>query len=167
MDILTWQWLIYVGWIFSVTLIVVGLAGIILPVLPGVPLMWLGMVLMAWLDQFSSVGFWTLFWLGLLAAASVIVDFLATAEGARRFGAGRLAILGATLGLLFGLFFGLAGILLGPFIGAVAGHLIGKATLDSSMRAGVGATLGVVAGTIAKGFIALIMLVWFAAVWWF
>ena len=166
MNIDPWQWLIYPGWVFAITLVILGLGGIILPVLPGVPLMWLGFVIMAWLDGFSTIGFWTLFWLGLLAVASVLIDFIATAEGARRFGAGRLAILGATLGLLFGLFFGLVGIVFGPFIGAVLGHLIGRATLDSSVKAGVGATLGVVAGTIAKGIIAAIMLIWFGVAWW-
>jgi uncharacterized protein YqgC (DUF456 family) len=161
-----WQWMIYPGWVFAISLVLLGLSGIILPILPGVPLMWLGLVLMAWLDGFNSVGFWTLFWLGILAVASVLIDFIATAEGARRFGAGRLAILGATLGLLLGLFFGLIGILLGPFVGAVIGHLIGRATVNSSMRAGVGATIGVVAGTFAKIIIAAIMLIWFGVAWW-
>ncbi len=166
MDMMVWQWLIWPGWLLAISLVLIGLAGIILPILPGVPVVWVGLVLMAWLDGFTSVGFWTLFWLGALAFLSVIVDFIATAEGARRFGAGRLAILGATFGLLFGFFFGLVGIILGPFVGAMIGHLMGKATLDSSMRAGVGATVGVVAATLAKGLIALVMLLWFAAAWW-
>ncbi|HEY7906374.1 MAG TPA: DUF456 domain-containing protein, partial [Wenzhouxiangella sp.] len=150
----------------AISLVVIGLAGIILPILPGVPVLWLGLVWMAWLGDFETVGFWTLFWLGALAALSVVVDFIATAEGARRFGAGRLAIIGATLGLLFGIFLGPVGIFLGPFIGAVLGHLIGKSSIDASMRAGVGATVGVVAGTLAKGLIALVMLVWFGFAWW-
>lgn len=166
MESLIWDWMIWPGWLLAISLVLIGLAGILLPILPGVPVIWIGLVLMAWLDGFQSVGFWTLFWLGVLSVFSVIIDFIATAEGARRFGAGRWAILGATFGLLFGFFFGLVGIILGPFVGAVAGHLLGKATLDASMRAGVGATLGVVAGTIAKGMIALIMLLWFALVWW-
>ena len=157
---------LWLGWITGLLLILSGLAGIVLPIIPGVPVLWLGLVVLAWMVDFATVGFWTLFWLGALAVLSVIVDFIATAEGARRFGAGRLAILGATFGLLFGLFFGLVGVLLGPFIGAVIGHLIGKATIDSSFRAGVGATVGVVAGTIAKGAIALVMLVWFGIAWW-
>jgi len=167
MDAGLWAWLVWPGWMLAISLVMIGLAGIILPILPGVPVMWIGLVLMAWLDGFYSVGFWTLFWLGILALLSVIVDFIATAEGARRFGAGRLAILGATFGLLFGFFFGIVGIVLGPFVGAVIGHLLGKATIDSSMRAGMGATIGVVAGTVAKGIIALFMLLWFALAWWF
>ncbi len=157
---------LWLGWGLGLLLIVSGLAGIILPILPGVPILWLGLVILAWMGEFAAVGFWTLFWLGALAVLSVIVDFIATAEGARRFGAGRLAILGATFGLLFGFFFGVVGIIVGPFAGAVIGHLVGKATLDSSFRAGVGATVGVVAGTLAKGAIALIMLIWFGVAWW-
>jgi len=148
-------------------MVLVGLAGIILPALPGVPVILFGLVLMAWLDEFARVGVSTLLGLGLLAVLSVLVDFLATAEGGRRFGAGRHAILGATLGLLVGLFFGLPGIVFGPFVGAMLGHLASKANLDASLRAGVGATIGVVVGTVAKGVIAAIILVWFAAAWLF
>ena len=158
--------LIVLGWVVALLLILIGLAGIILPALPGVPVVLFGLVLIAWMDGFIRVGPMTLLGLGLLAVLSVLIDFLATAEGARRFGAGRHAILGATLGLLVGLFFGLPGILFGPFVGAMLGHLASKANLDSSMRAGVGATIGVVVGTVAKGIIAAVMLLWFMLAWW-
>ncbi|MCC5866769.1 MAG: DUF456 family protein [Wenzhouxiangella sp.] len=166
MDWLSWELLRYPGWLLAILLVLVGLIGTVLPAIPGVPILFVGLVLMAWLEGFISVGIGTLIGLGLLALLSVIIDFLATAEGARRFGAGRHAILGATLGLLVGLFFGLPGLLLGPFIGAVLGHLASRANIDSSMRAGVGATLGVLVGTISKLIIALIMLTWFALAWW-
>jgi len=159
--------LIILGWILAVLMIIVGLAGILLPALPGVPVILFGLVLIAWLDGFINVGVYTLLGLGLLAVLSVIIDFLATAEGARRFGAGRHAILGATLGLLVGIFFGLPGIIFGPFVGAMLGHLASKANLDASLRAGVGATIGVVVGTVAKGVIAAIMLIWFVLAWIF
>ncbi len=166
MDWLSWELLRYPGWLLAFLLVIAGLAGTVLPVLPGVPILFAGLVLMAWLDGFVSVGLGTLLALGALAVLSVIVDFLLTAEGARRFGAGRHAILGATLGLLVGLFFGLPGLILGPFVGALLGHLAARANIDSSLRAGVGATLGVLAGTVAKLLIGVIMLVWFALAWW-
>jgi len=165
MEWLSWELLKIPGWIVAVLLVVVGLAGTILPALPGVPIILLGLLLIAWMNGFVAVSINTVLWLTLLAVLSVVIDFLATAEGARRFGAGRLAILGATVGLLVGLFFGLPGILFGPFVGAVAGHLLGKANLDESMRAGVGASVGVVSGTVAKVVIGVIMLVWFGAAW--
>jgi uncharacterized protein YqgC (DUF456 family) len=167
MEWLSWELLRFPGWILAIALVVVGLAGTVLPALPGPPILLLGLVLVAWMDGFVQVSVTTLIWLGLLALLSIIVDFLATAEGARRFGAGRHAILGATLGLLVGLFFGLPGLIFGPFIGAVAGHLLSRANFDSSMRAGVGASLGVVAGTVAKVVVAVIMLAWFTVAWLF
>ncbi|MGY6553076.1 MAG: DUF456 domain-containing protein [Wenzhouxiangella sp.] len=153
------------GWILALVLILIGLAGTVLPALPGVPILLLGLLLIAWIDGFINVSLNTMLWLGVLALLSVVVDFLATAEGARRFGAGRLAILGASLGLLIGLFFGLPGIVFGPFLGAVAGHLLGKASLDQSVRAGVGASIGVMIGTVSKVLIACLMLVWFVLAW--
>lgn len=153
------------GWILAVVLIVIGVAGTVLPALPGIPIMLLGLLLIAWMDGFVAVTLSTMLWLGVLALLSVVIDFLATAEGARRFGAGRMAILGATLGLFVGLFFGLPGLLFGPFLGAVAGHLLGKASLDQSVRAGVGASIGVVIGTVSKVVIAGLMLVWFTLAW--
>ena len=154
------------GWALAIVLILLGLAGSILPALPGTPLILAGLILMAWLDDFNSVGVGSLLGLGLLTIISLVLDFIATAEGARRFGAGRGAILGATLGVLVGLFFGLPGLLLGPFIGAVIGHRIGEARLDASIRAGVGASIGVLVGTVAKLIIGVIMIVWFALAWW-
>lgn len=167
MEWLSWELLEWPGWVLAFLLVIVGFAGTVLPVLPGVPIVLVGLIMMAWLDEFVHVGWGTLFWLTGLAILSVIIDFLATAEGARRFGAGRHAILGATLGLLVGLFFGLVGILFGPFIGAVVGHLLGRANIDASVRAGVGASIGVVVGTFAKVVIGALMLVWFALAWWF
>lgn len=166
MEWLSWELLRWPAWVVAVLLVIVGLAGAVLPVIPGVPLMLVGLILMAWLDGFVHVGWSTLFWLTGLAMLSVIIDFLATAEGARRFGAGRHAILGATLGLLIGFFFGIPGILFGPFVGAVVGHLLGKANIDASVRAGIGASIGVVIGTGAKVVIGAIMLIWFALAWW-
>ncbi|WP_240451119.1 DUF456 domain-containing protein [Wenzhouxiangella sp. XN201] len=166
MEWLSWELLIWPGWVLAVLLVIIGLAGTILPILPGVPIVLLGLVLMAWLDGFVHVGWGTLLWLAFLTVLSVLIDFIATAEGARRFGAGRYAILGATLGLLVGLFFGIIGILLGPFVGAVLGHMAGKANLDDSLRAGFGASIGVVVGTVAGAAIGAIMVVWFALAWW-
>lgn len=165
MEWLSWELLIWPVWLLAGLLIVVGLLGTVLPILPGVPMMLLGFVLMAWLDGFVHVGWGTLLGLTGLTVLALVVDFIATAEGARRFGAGRLAIFGATLGLLVGLFFGLIGIFIGPFVGAVLGHMAGKAGVDASLRAGVGASIGVVVGTAAGAAIGAVMLVWFLLAW--
>lgn len=166
MEAIAIQSLLVAGWLIAWLLVVIGLAGALLPALPGTPVILAGLVMMAWLNDFIRVGFSTLAALLVLTLLSVIIDFLATAEGARRFGAGRAAILGATLGLLVGIFFGLPGMLLGPFVGAVVGHRLGEAEFDASVRAGFGASLGVLVGTVAKVVISVVMLVWFALAWW-
>lgn len=166
MEWLSWELLIWPVWALALALVIVGLAGTILPILPGVPVVLLGLVLLAWLDGFERVGWWTLLWMTALTALSMVIDFVATAEGARRFGAGRHAIIGATLGLLIGLFFGIPGILFGPFLGAVLGHMASRAKFDASLRAGVGASIGVVVGTLAGAAIGVVMVVWFALAWW-
>jgi len=158
--------LLVVAWTAAWLLVVVGLAGALLPALPGTPVILAGLVLMAWLDGFVRVSIPTLAGLAALVLLSVVIDFAATAEGARRFGAGRAAILGATLGLLVGLFFGLPGMLLGPFAGAVIGHRLGEAEMNASIRAGFGASIGVLVGTAAKVAISAVMLAWFALAWW-
>src|SRR5690625_1308797 len=128
MDWLSWSLLYWPGWLLAVLLVITGLAGAVLPVIPGIPLVLGGLLMMAALDGFVHVSWATMLWLTFLTILSVVVDFLATAEGARRFGAGRLAILGATLGLLVGIFFGRPGLLVGPFAGAVTGALARRAT---------------------------------------
>ncbi|MDT8410692.1 MAG: DUF456 family protein [Wenzhouxiangellaceae bacterium] len=153
------------AWLVAIVLIIIGFAGSILPALPGTPIILAGLVLIAWVNGFEAVGMQTLVWLTILTVLSIVLDFVATAEGARRFGAGRAAILGATLGLLVGMFFGLPGMLLGPFAGAVLGHRLGEASMDASFRAGVGASIGVLVGTAAKVLIGVIMLIWFMLAW--
>lgn len=110
-------------WLLAALLIVLGFAGLILPALPGIPLVFAGLVLLAWAENFAYVGWVTLILLAGLALLSYGIDFLAAASlGAKKFGASPRAIAGAALGTLAGLFFGLPGIVLGPFVGAVIGE---------------------------------------------
>jgi uncharacterized protein YqgC (DUF456 family) len=151
-------------WILSAVLILAGLAGLVLPALPGAPLLFLGLVAAAWAEGFVYVGWGTLLLLGVLAVLTYAVDFAAGAFGAKRFGASGRAVAGAALGTLFGLWFGLAGVLLGPFIGAVTGELTLRRDLRSAGRAGIGATLGLALGAAAKIALAFTMLGTFLAV---
>lgn len=151
-------------WILSSVLILAGLAGLVLPALPGAPLLFLGLLAAAWAENFVYIGWGTLTVLGGLAVVTYVVDFVAGAFGARRFGASNRAIFGAALGTLLGLFFGLPGVLLGPFVGAVAGELTGHRDLHRAGRAGIGATLGLALGAAAKIALAFAMLGIFLAV---
>ena len=142
----------------GVLLALVGLAGVVLPALPGAPVLFAGLFLVAWAEHFAYVGGTTLAVLAVLTALTYVADFLATALGAKRFGASRRAVAGAALGGLAGLFFGLPGILLGPFAGAVAGELSARRGLREAGRAGLGATLGLALGVAAKLALAFSMI---------
>ena len=144
--------------LLAAALVGAGMTGIVVPVLPGAPLVFAGLVLAAWAEDFAHVGAFTLALLGLLAAASYVVDFLAGAFGAKRFGASPRAVWGAALGGLVGLLFGLPGILIGPFAGAVAGELSARRGWRDAGLAGVGATLGLVIGAAFKIAIAATMI---------
>ena len=152
-------------WILAAVFVVVGIAGTVLPALPGPPLVFLGLLAAAWADGFAKVGPVTLFVLGLLTALTLAVDLGATALGARKFGAGKAAIAGAALGALAGLFFGLPGLLLGPFLGAVLGELLTTKDLIQAQRAGFGAWAGLILGTLGKLAIVFTMLGVFTAAW--
>lgn len=160
-----------IWYVIAGILVLVGLAGTILPVLPGLPLVFLGMLLAAWAGGFAQVGVGTLVALGVLTLLSVAVDFWAAAVGARRVGASKLAIIGAVVGTLFALFLGPLGLFVGPFLGAVAGELIHGRRLDhagvgQATRVGFGTWLGIVFGIALKLMLALAMLGLFAWAWW-
>lgn len=145
-------------WLLAALLIAAGFAGLILPALPGVPLIYAGLVLLAWAEDFAYVGWVTLAVLGVLTVLSYAADLLAASLGAKRFGASPRAIWGAAAGALVGIFFGLVGILLGPFIGAAIGEFSGRRTAQEAVHAGIGATLGLVFGALMKIALAFTML---------
>ena len=150
-------------WVLAPVLVIAGFVGLVVPGLPGPPLVLAGLIVAAWAEDFAHVGVGTIALLAVLALAAYGVDFLASALGAKRFGAGRRAVVGAALGVLVGVFFGLAGLLLGPFLGAVLGELSARRALPDAGRAGLGATLGVVLGAALKLALAFSMVGVFAA----
>jgi uncharacterized protein YqgC (DUF456 family) len=154
-------------WTGAAILTLAGLAGLVLPALPGAPLLFLGLVCAAWAEDFTHVGFWTLLFLGLLAALTYLVEFVASLVGAKRFGASRLALVGATVGGLVGIFFGIPGIILGPFIGAVAGELMQLRSLGQAGRVGFGTVVGLAFGVAGKLAIGITMVGLFLAVRFF
>ena len=143
-------------------LILVGLAGAVVPILPGVPLVFGGMLLAAWADHFQHIGAFTLIVLGVLATLALLVDFVASVLGAKRVGASTRALWGASIGMLVGFFFGLPGLLLGPFLGAVAGEFSAGGKLDRAARVGIGTWIGLLFGTLAKLALCFTMLGVFA-----
>ena len=148
-------------------LVALGVAGLLLPGLPGAPLVFAGLVLAAWAEDFAYVGFGWLALLAAIAALTYAVDFAATALGAKKFGASPRAVIGAVLGGFAGLFFGPLGLLLGPFAGALVAEYSVHRNWETAQRAGFGATLGLVLGGAAKIALVSVMIGIFAAVRFF
>jgi uncharacterized protein YqgC (DUF456 family) len=144
-------------WVLAIALIVVGVVGTFLPVLPGALLVFGGMLLAAWIDDFQRVGWITLVILGFLTVLVFVIDIVAGLLGAKRVGASKLALVGAAIGTIVGMFFGLVGILIGPFVGAVAGEVIARGQLAPAARVGFGTWIGLVAGALAKLALVLAM----------
>ncbi|HPU01281.1 MAG: DUF456 domain-containing protein [Firmicutes bacterium] len=139
----------------------VGIVGTFAPVLPGAPLIWLGMLIFGIMTGFEKLG-WLFYLLqGLLAVAVLGVDYLATALGSRYFGASKAAALGALLGLVVGLFFFPIGLLVGPFAGAVLFELILTRQPENALRSGLGAVIGFWSGAAIKLILEIGMIVWF------
>jgi len=149
-------------WFLAAALVFIGIVGLVLPAMPGAPVLFAALFLAAWVDNFTYVGWGTLAILGVLALLTYVVDFAATAFGAKRFGASKRAVVGAAIGGLVGLFFGLPGVLIGPFAGAVIGELSAQRGLEAATRAGIGATIGLALGAAAKLALACSMLGIFA-----
>lgn len=138
----------------------------ILPALPGLPLVFAGMLLAAWAGDFQEIGWITLVVLGLLTVLSLAVDFFATMLGAKRVGASPKALLGAVVGTFAGLFLGgPIGLFAGPFIGALLGELWHGRELGKATKVGLGTWLGILLGTVLKLGLAFAMLGLFAFAW--
>ena len=144
-------------------LILVGIAGAVLPALPGVPMVFAGMWLAASVDGYSLIGTGTVILLGILAGIAVLVDFVAGILGARRVAASRTALWGAMIGTFAGIFFGLPGLLLGPFLGALIGEAAAGGTVRRSTEVGVATWMGLLFGTVAKVGLSFTMLGVFTA----
>jgi len=155
MELTGWE---IVGWTVSALAIVAGLAGLVVPMLPGAPLLFAGLWLAAWLDGYAKVGVGVVVLLGLLAALAWVVDYVAAVIGVRRVGASGLAMVGAGLGAVLGLLAGLPGLILGPIVGAVAGEWVARRDAQHAGRAGLAAGLAFVVAMAAKIGVAAAML---------
>ncbi len=159
-------------YILAAVLILIGLLGTILPALPGLPLIFGGMLLAAWANGFEAISGWTVAVLGVLTLFSFLIDFASTAFGAKRVGASRKAIIGAVLGTTLGLLFMPVGIVIGPFVGAIAGELlhlrkVDRAGLGQATKVGLGTWFGILLGGVLKLLLALTMIGLFVLAWYF
>ncbi|WDS36691.1 DUF456 domain-containing protein [Pseudoxanthomonas sp.] len=154
-------------YVLAALMMVGGIAGVVLPVLPGLPLTFAGMLLAAWAGGFEQVGWVTLTVLAILTVLSVVVDFLSTAMGAQRVGASRKAIIGSVIGTFAGLLFLPIGIFVGPFAGALIGEMLHGRELHQAAKVGLATWIGLIAGMVLKVGLAFAMLALFFVMWFY
>lgn len=153
------------GLIIAGILFVLGMAGTILPILPGAPLLVIGMLIYGFFEQFATLT-WQFFFGQLILMSFVFgIDYLAGIWGVKKYGGSRSAVIGSVLGALLGLLMlGPLGIILGPFLGAVAGEFISRKDINQAFQAGLGTLVGFLGGAIIKFMIQIIMIIWFVSV---
>jgi len=152
-------------WVLAVAAMFCGLVGVFLPLLPGIPLLFGGMLLTAWLDDFTRVGLLTLLVLAFMAVAAWLFELLASVWGVKRAGASGLAVAGAGFGAVIGIVGGLPGLVLGPIVGAICGEYLARRDERSAVRAGAAAGIGFLVATVGKVVFAVVMLALFAFAW--
>lgn len=143
--------------ILGFLLIALGLAAVVLPMVPGVAIIYLGVVVLAWADDFARIGTVTLVILLVLMFIALIADNVAGLFGARKAGASGWGVFGAGVGAILGLPFGLPGVILGPAVGALALEYLKNPDVKRAARAGLGGLFGFVLGIIAKCAFAMMM----------
>ncbi len=152
--------------VIAAVLIVLGLAGAIIPAVPGIPLIFIGIWLIARSDHYHHLGSGWLMCIAAVGAVGLAIDLLAGVLGVKRIGASKQALLGALLGTVVGLCFGLPGLLLGPFVGSVLGELAAGGSVLRSANVGLSAWLGLIFGAIVKLVSSLMMVALMGAAWW-
>ena len=153
--------------IVAVLLVVVGIAGTVLPMLPGVPLVFAGLLLAAWHGGFDQVSILTMVMIGIIASMAWAVDFFASVVTAKKAGASKYALWGAAIGAVVGIAGGIVGLIIGPAIGAIIGELIthkntSKEATSKATAVGIAAGLGFVLALVIKIVLVLTMLAVFA-----
>ncbi|HZN46254.1 MAG TPA: DUF456 domain-containing protein [Ramlibacter sp.] len=145
-------------WTLSVLLVLVGLAGVVLPALPGTILVFGGLLLGAWIDDFTRVGWFAVGAIAVLAVLAWLMDYVSAMLGAKRAGASRQAVVGAAIGTVAGIFMGIVGVLFMPLVGAAIGEFMARRNHQQAVRVGIATWLGLMAGMLAKFVLAFMMI---------
>ena len=153
-------------WLASISLILIGLAGTILPLLPGTLLVWGGVLLGAWIDDFTRVSVGTVVIITVLAILAGVLEFVAGLMGAKRVGASKLALVGAALGTVAGIFMGLVGVLFMPLVGAAIGEYWSQKNQERAAKVALATWLGLIVGMVAKVVLSFVMVgIFLVALW--
>lgn len=138
--------------------LVAGIIGCVLPIVPGPPLAWLGLLLLNFTDKVEFEGSF-LFWTGAVAVAITILDNFIPVWGTKRFGGTRWGVRGSTIGLIAGLFFAPVGIILGPFLGALIAEMIHDSSdFQKALKSAMGSLIGFLLGVGLKLIISIYFL---------
>lgn len=137
-------------WALAVALILIGIAGTVLPALPGALFVFGGILLAAWIGDFRQITGWTVGLCAVLTALSFVVDVAATGLSAARARASRLGLIGAAVGTFAGVFTGLIGLLFMPLAGAAIGEFIARRELLAAGRVGLATWVGLLIATVLK-----------------
>lgn len=156
--------------------LLLGLIGCVAPVLPGVPLSYLGLLLLHWTDRVQFSWQFLVTW-AVIVVVIQLLDYFIPAWGTKKFGGTKYGVWGSTIGLFVGLFMGPLGIVVGPFIGAVLGELIyfnrhpqttlseteqnKNSNFNRALRAGFGSFIGLLTGTLIKVICCGVMIAYF------
>jgi uncharacterized protein YqgC (DUF456 family) len=154
----------YILLILGILLMILGIIGCLVPVLPGPPFSYLGLIMLH-LSRFGQFSNATLITLGSIAVIITILDYIVPVWGTRKFGGSKYGTRGATIGLIIGLFLGPLGIVLGPFFGAFVGEMIFKDDLNYALKAGFGSLLGFLTGIGLKLAASFVMTFYFVKEW--
>jgi uncharacterized protein len=145
-------------WLLAIVLMIVGLVGTVLPALPGVILVLAGVIVGAWIDDFTKVPVWIVVLIGVIAVVAWVTDYVATVLGAKKAGASKLALLGAAIGTLLGILMGLIGLLFMPLVGAALGQYLSERNSKNAAKVGIATWLGLLVGTVIKIALVFMML---------
>ncbi|MGB7183438.1 MAG: DUF456 domain-containing protein [Burkholderiaceae bacterium] len=137
-------------WVLVAAMLLLGLVGVILPAIPGTILVFGGVLLGAWIDDFTRISTTTVVIAGVLAVIAWVADYVSAMLGAKRAGASKTAVVGAAIGTVVGLFFGLVGLLFFPLIGAAIGEYLAISDLRRAGNVGVATWIGMLIGTVVK-----------------
>ncbi len=147
--------------VFIIVLLIMlgGLSGIVLPIIPSTPLIWFGILIYAICDGFESISWLLLLILAVLTALSLVLDYFGGIIGARKFGATKWGVVGSIFGGIGGFFMGgIVGIIIGPFLGAVLLEIAFGKDFANAFKSGVGTLVGFIGGVISKLVIGVIMI---------
>lgn len=159
---------VWISWVVVIFLMIGGMAGTVLPIIPGHLLILIGALLHKWINPADSLSWWGIALMAVLLVAAYVIDFLSGALGAKWFGGSKWAVWGVLAGGIIGLFFGLPGLILGPLVGGFLFEILfAKKELKSATKSTVGTAVGSTVGLVARLVIGVLMIgVFLADVFW-